>query len=76
MTVQEMLDVLKEVGGDDALRLVEEKRDEATERIVVSWPTRLDTTRARQLGFKDDGSLAETVRDYVQEYGRRTISGR
>lgn len=72
VTVQKMLDVLKEVGGEDALRLVEEKRDEETERIVMSWPTRLDTTRAKQLGFKDDGSLVETVRDYVKEYGMRS----
>ena len=73
MTVQDMLDVLKEVGGEDALKLVEEKRNEETERIVVSWPTRLDTTRARQLGFKGDGSLIETVRDYMQEYGKKEM---
>ena len=73
VTVQDMLDVLKEVGGEDALKLVEEKRNEETERIVVSWPTRLDTTRARQLGFKGDGSLIETVRDYMQEYGKKEM---
>lgn len=71
VTVQEMLDVLKAVGGEEALSLVEEKKDEMTERIVASWPARLNTARARELGFKDDGSLVETVKDYVEKYGMK-----
>lgn len=71
VTVQEMLDVLETVGGERALRLVEEKKDESTARIVASWPARLNTARARQLGFQDDGSLAQTVRDYVEQYGSK-----
>lgn len=71
VTVQEMLDVLQAVGGQATLRLVEEKKDETTARIVASWPTRINTARAKELGFKDDGSLVETVRDYIKQYGTK-----
>lgn len=71
VTVQEMLDVLEAVGGEEALGLVEERRDEATARIVASWPARLNTARAKELGFIDDGSLEETVRDYVEQFGMK-----
>ncbi|MCJ1467660.1 hypothetical protein MMC07_006285 [Pseudocyphellaria aurata] len=69
VTVQQMLDVLKAVGGERALSLVEEQQDESTARIVASWPARLNTARASELGFKNDGSLVQTVRDYVEQYG-------
>ena len=71
VTVQVLLDVVKSVGGEEAFSLVEEKKDETTERIVASWPTRLNTARAKELGFKDDGSLMETVRDYVEQHGMK-----
>ena len=69
MTIKEMLDALQVIGGDKARNLVEEKRDEATEQIVMSWPTRLDTARAASLGFAKDGSLEQTLREYLEDYG-------
>ena len=69
VTVREMLDALKAVGGDEALKLIEEKRDEATEKIVLSWPTRLDISRAKALGFTEDGTLTNTLQEYINDYG-------
>lgn len=69
VTIVEMLEALRTVGGDEALKLVEEKRDEATERIVESWPARLDTSRAKSLGFAEDGTLVQTLREYIEDYG-------
>lgn len=71
VTVREMLDALKAVGGDEALRLVEEKREEATEKIVLSWPTRVDTSRAKALGFAEDGTLTNTLREYINDHGTK-----
>lgn len=70
VTVQEMLDALKAVGGDDALRLVEEQRDPTTERIVEGWPARLDTALAEDLGFSKDGSLTQAIEAYLEDYAR------
>ena len=66
-----MLNALKAVGGEEALRLVEEKRDEATQRIVESWPTRLDTSKAGSFGFMGDGTLEDTLIQYLEDYGRK-----
>ena len=71
VTIREMLDALKAVGGDEALELIEEKRDEATEKIVLSWPTRVDISRAKALGFKEDGTLTNTLKEYIDDYGTK-----
>lgn len=69
VTVQQMLEALRVVGGDEAVKLVEDKKDEVTENIVLSWPTRLDTSRAKSLGFAEDGPLEQTLREYIEDYG-------
>ena len=71
VTVNEMLEALKAVGGHEILQLVEEQRDEAIEKIVLSWPTRLDVSRAKQLGFADDGPLKRTLQEYLEDYGEK-----
>jgi len=69
VTVHEMLEALKAVGGDQAVQLVENQKDEETENIVLSWPTRLDISRARLLGYVEDGPLEQTLREYIEDYG-------
>ena len=67
--VEQMLDALGKVGGEAALSLVEEKRDPAVEKIVNNWPARFDTTKAKQVGFVDDGPLERTLQEYIEDYG-------
>ena len=73
VSIEEMLSALKAVGGERAVKLIEEKQDEATQRIVESWPTRLDTSKAAGLGFIGDGPLDRTLREYVEDYGSESI---
>lgn len=73
VTIKQMLDALKVVGGEEILNLVEERRDEATEKIVLSWPTRFDTSRARSLEFIEDGPVEQALLDYVKDYGQNAI---
>jgi len=72
VTVQQMLEALRVVGGDEAVKLVEDEKDEVTERIVLSWPLRLDTSRAKMLGFAEDGPLDQTLREYIEDYGKKS----
>lgn len=72
VTVQQMLEALRVVGGDEAVKLVEDEKDEVTERVVLSWPTRLDTSRAKMLGFAEDGPLDQTLREYIEDYGKKS----
>lgn len=71
VSIRQMLEALKKVGGEKALRLVEEKRDEATEKIVETWAARFDTSRAKTLGFENDGTFEETLQAYLDDYGKK-----
>ena len=65
-TSGEILEALEKVAGKGVRSLVSEKRDENTQRIVLSWPARYDTQRARELGFSEDVGLEQTIRDFVE----------
>lgn len=64
-TSGEILDALERVAGKDTRALVKEKRDEKIERIVLSWPGKYDTARAKELGFADDVGLEQTIKDFI-----------
>jgi nucleoside-diphosphate-sugar epimerase len=69
VTVQEILDGLKAVGGEKALEQVVEKPDLAVQQIVGSWPAIFDIKKALSMGFHPDGDLAQTIREYIEDYG-------
>ncbi|KAL3455286.1 hypothetical protein BJX64DRAFT_272684 [Aspergillus heterothallicus] len=64
VTIQEMMDALAKVGGEDKLALLKEKEDPTLRPILDSWPTRFDNAQAIALGFKRDGSFEEAVENY------------
>lgn len=72
VSVNDLLEELNTVGGEKALKLVEEEKDESIEKIVKSWPARLETSRAISLGFVEDGTLANTLQEYIEDYGGRS----
>jgi len=65
VTVQEMMDALAKVAGEDKLGFLREETDEGMERILRSWGTEFDNGLAYGLGFRRDGSFEQAVRDYV-----------
>ena len=65
-TSADILEALEKVAGKEVRALVREERDEDTQRIVLSWPSRYDTQRARELGFSEDVGLEQTIRDFVE----------
>ena len=64
VTVQGMMDSLARVGGEDKLRHVSEVEDPRMARILYSWPTTFDNSRALSLGFVRDTSFDDIVRDF------------
>ncbi|KAL4921916.1 hypothetical protein BDW62DRAFT_173647 [Aspergillus aurantiobrunneus] len=64
VTIQEMMDALARIGGEDKLALLKEKEDPTLRPILDSWPTRFDNSQAISLGMKRDSSFEEAVRDY------------
>ena len=67
VSVAEMLDCLRTLGGDAALARVQHKPDPKIEAIVASWPARFETRRAQQLGFKGDRNFREIVEAFLDD---------
>jgi len=64
VTVKEMLDALKDASDEKTLSLVQFKQDESIHRIVSSWPGRIDTSHALQLGFSADQRFVDFITQY------------
>lgn len=64
VTVQELLDALVKVGGEDRLQYVKEETDPVMERILRTWPRRVDDSTAIKLGLKRDEDTESLVREF------------
>ena len=76
VTVREMLDALRSVGGDEALGLVRFEPDPTIARVVSSWPSRLSTVRAARLGLAADGDFRSIVLQYVRDHASAVTNAR
>ena len=65
VTVGEMAAALEVVGGAEVAARLTYDRDETIERIVTSWPARVDSERANGIGFAADKPFVEAVRDFA-----------
>ena len=65
VTVGEMAAALEVVGGAKVAARLTYDRDETIERIVTSWPARVDSERANGIGFAADKPFVEAVRDFA-----------
>ena len=66
-TVGSMLQALRDVGGEEAVRLV--RREDATPEIKAmldSWPYEFDISRALAIGFVPDQAFRDTVEDFAR----------
>lgn len=66
ITPREMVDTLRELAGAKVADLIDWRPDPQVKAIVDTWPARIDTSRARSLGFADAGTGVELVSDYVR----------
>ncbi|MBW3831265.1 D-erythronate dehydrogenase [Aeromonas hydrophila] len=65
VTVGEMLTALTQAGGQAARDRVQFAADPAIERIVASWPGRIDNQRATALGFMADRTFADIIDSFI-----------
>ncbi|KAH8658322.1 nucleoside-diphosphate-sugar epimerase [Xylariales sp. PMI_506] len=66
VTVQDMLDSLARVGGEDRLQFIREEEDVTTKRILYSWVAAYDNSKALSLGFAQDKSFDDAVREFKE----------
>ena len=66
-TVAEQVAALREVGGEEAVRLIRHEPDPTIMRIVDGWPRNFDPRRAHELGFRAETSFAEIIRVHLED---------
>jgi nucleoside-diphosphate-sugar epimerase len=66
-TVAEQIAALRRVAGDRVAARIRHEHDPLVARIVAGWPQRIEARRARELGFKSEGSFDEIVRIHIDE---------
>ena len=67
VTVQDMVNSLKVVGGQKAVNLIDFEPDAFIESIVLTFPPYFITKRADALGFQKNNSFTEIIEEFVQE---------
>lgn len=66
-TVADMVAALQRVAGPDVARLIRWEPDATIQRIVESWPSKVEAPRARALGFNADADFDAIVRAHVED---------
>jgi D-erythronate 2-dehydrogenase len=67
VSVNEMVDALREVAGDETASRVDFQLEPRIEKIVYSWPGAWNTDRAQQLGLTGDKTFADVIRAYIAD---------
>ncbi len=67
VSVQQMVDAMREVAGDAVAARVTFEPDPFIERIVYGWATRFDTPRAEAMGFRADASFKDVVEAFIED---------
>jgi D-erythronate 2-dehydrogenase len=66
-TVGEQIEALRRIAGDKIAARIRREPDELVQRIVSGWAERLDTKRARELGFKAETTFDDIVRAHIED---------
>ncbi len=66
-TVAEQIEALREVAGNDVVKLIKPQPDETIMKIVEGWPRDFDPQRAIDLGFSAERSFKEIIEIYLED---------
>jgi nucleoside-diphosphate-sugar epimerase len=66
-TVGDQIAALREVAGDDAVRLIRRTEDPLVARIVAGWGADYEAARARGLGFTAESGMDEILRVHLED---------
>ncbi|MBW8637029.1 SDR family oxidoreductase [Hoeflea sp. WL0058] len=66
-TVAEQIEALRNIAGEDAVRLIKREPDDLVMRLVSGWPRDFDPQRALAMGFAADKSFEDIIRIYIED---------
>jgi len=67
VSVDEMIEALREVAGDEVVARVQWQPDDRIQKIVAGWPTDFDAHRAQAMGFEADAGMADIIRAHIED---------
>lgn len=67
VSVAKMIEALRRVGGDTAVRRIRAEPDARIRAIVGGWPARFATAKAERLGFRADIDMDAIVQAFVED---------
>ena len=67
VSVQEMIESLESVAGQEAVQRISWQPDALIQRIVGSWPSVFAPKRAVALGFKADDSMKKIIQAFIDD---------
>jgi D-erythronate 2-dehydrogenase len=67
VTVAEQIEALRQVAGDDAVKLIRREPNETIARIVAGWPTNFNAVRATALGFQVERNFVEIIEAHIAD---------
>ena len=66
-TVEEQIEALRDVAGNEAVARIKYKPDSQVQAIVKNWPRRFSAERAFKLGFTAERSFREIIEIYIAD---------
>ncbi|CNG87130.1 D-erythronate dehydrogenase [Yersinia kristensenii] len=63
--VQQMIDALRRIAGNEVADLINVQQDPLIEKIVNSWPGNFDARYAKSLGFSSDKDFDSIIHDFI-----------
>ena len=66
-TVEEQIEALRSIAGNQVVKLIEPNPDEKIIEIVKGWPQNFDTKIALDLGFSAEGSFEDIIKIYIND---------
>ena len=66
-TVEEQIEALRSIAGNQVVKLIELNPDEKIIEIVKGWPQNFDTKIALDLGFSAESSFEDIIQIYIDD---------
>ena len=66
-TVEEQIEALRSIAGNEAAKLIVSTPDEKIIEIVKGWPQNFDTKTALELGFIAESSFEDIIQIYIED---------
>ncbi len=64
-TVAQQIEALRQIAGNDAVKLIKSVPNPAIANIVMSWPCNFNPECAIKLGFRADRDFADIIQNYI-----------